>query len=272
MQPILSPRSARVVAARKLSRRRAREQACQLLVEGPQALREALLAGVLIDLFATSGAGAQWDGLLKAARVGGAGVHLVEPGTLASLSQTENPQGLVGVARWRQPDLRSVLTKPLKLALLLHEVSDPGNAGAMIRVADAVGADLVAFSENSVDPTNGKCVRASTGSVFHVPIVHAGPTLAAIEAFQATGVRVLAADVTIEARDIFQAAADGSLANPTLWVFGNEAHGLPDSVREGADEVLRIPILGRAESLNLATAGAVCMYTSVLEQRRGAPL
>jgi TrmH family RNA methyltransferase len=138
----------------------------------------------------------------------------------------------------------------------------------MIRVADAVGADLVALSDNSVDPTNGKCVRASTGSVFHLPIISAGPTAAAIAAFQAAGLTVIAADVAGDSLELFDAADSGVLAGPTVWLLGNEAHGLPVQVRNLADRTVRIPILGRAESLNLATAGAVCMYTSIRELGR----
>lgn len=233
-------------------------------------MREAVAAARLVELYATADAAAVWSDLLGSAREAGAGVHLVEPAALELLTATENPQGLVGVARWHQPTLASVLARRPELALMLHEVSDPGNLGAMVRVADAVAADFVALSRNSVDPTNSKCVRSSTGSVFHLPIVDSGDTMDAMAAIRAAGLTVLAADVTSDARDLFEVAQSGDLAGPTAWLFGNEAHGLPRELLARADTVVRIPILGRAESLNLATAGAVCLYTSVREQSRRA--
>ena len=139
-------------------------------------------------------------------------------------------------------------------------MSDPGNAGALIRVADAAGAAGVALSARSVDPTNPKCVRATAGSLFHLPVVDAGETLAAIDVLRAAGYRTLAADVTPDSIDLFTAERDGLLAGRIAWVLGNEAHGLPGEVLAAVDHVIRIPILGRAESLNLATAAAVCLY------------
>ena len=143
---------------------------------------------------------------------------------------------------------------------LAHEMSDPGNAGALIRVADAAGAVGVALSSRSVDPTNPKCVRATAGSVFHLPVVDAGETLEALDGLRGAGYLTLAADVAPDAVDLFAAESDGLLGGRVAWVFGNEAHGLPAEVLAAVDHVVRIPILGRAESLNLATAAAVCLY------------
>jgi RNA methyltransferase, TrmH family len=237
-------------------------------VEGPQALREAVAAAALIELFVTPDAAGQWTDLLARARAAGARIFAVDTPTLASLTETENPQGLAGVCRWAPPALAAVLAGRPALSLLLHEVNDPGNAGAVIRVADATGAGFVALSDNCVDPTNGKCVRSSTGSVFHLPVVAAGATAEAITALQQAGIAVLAADIATHALDLFDLAESGGLLPPTAWLMGNEAHGLPVELLAAVDAVVRIPILGRAESLNLATAAAVCMYASVREQRR----
>ena len=111
-------------------------------------------------------------------------------------------------------------------------------------------------------------MRATAGSLFHLPVVEAGETLEAIGALRAAGYRILAADVTPESIDLFTAERDGLLAGRIAWVFGNEAHGLPDEVLAAVDHVVRIPILGRAESLNLATAAAVCLYAQRPAQRQ----
>lgn len=268
MAPVLTTRSARVAAARKLALRKHRDHSGLLVAEGPQAVAEAVHTGLAVEVFATQDASARWADLVRRAEDGAAQVYLVTADALDSLAQTRTPQGIVAVCRWVQPQFSGVVATAPQLGVLLHEISDPGNAGTVIRVADAAGASFVALSEGSVDPTNGKCVRASTGSVFHLPVVDAGPTAAAVHLARDAGMRVLAADVDAQAVDLFEAEGAGLLGAVTLWLFGNEAHGLPADVLAMADAVIRIPILGRAESLNLATAAAVCLYASARVQAR----
>ncbi len=191
------------------------------------------------------------------------GVHVVDSPGFAGLVSAQTPQGVVAVCRWEPVALADVaaLGGPGQVALA-HEMADPGNAGALIRVADAAGATGVALSDRSVDATNPKCVRASAGSVFHLPVVEGGQTLGAIAVLRGAGYRVLAADLTPDSTDLFTAERQGLLAGRVAWVFGNEAHGLPEEVLAAVDHVVRIPILGRAESLNLATAAAVCLYAT----------
>jgi TrmH family RNA methyltransferase len=153
--------------------------------------------------------------------------------------------------------------------VLLAEVRDPGNAGSVIRAADAVGADAAVFSSGSVDPYNGKVVRSSVGGLFHLPLVTGLPPLDVVRRVQSAGLQVLAADAS-GAVDLDQAERSGRLARPTAWLFGNEAWGLPEELREAADSVVRVPIYGRAESLNLATAAALCLYASA-RRLRGEP-
>jgi RNA methyltransferase, TrmH family len=136
----------------------------------------------------------------------------------------------------------------------------------VIRCADAAGAGGVVLTGSSVDPYNGKAVRASVGSLFHLPLAIAHDTAAVVATLRAAGVTVLAADGAGEL-DLDDAADDGLLGRPTAWLFGNEAWGLPDDVAALADHRVRIPIHGRAESLNLATAAAVCLYASARAQR-----
>jgi TrmH family RNA methyltransferase len=251
---LTSTRNERVQAVRRLHRRSARVAERRFVVEGPQAVREALDA--LEVLFATD----LDDPLARAAADRGIEVVLVNELVLGALAETVTPQGLVGVA----PLFTGVLPARPRLVAVLHQVSDPGNAGTVIRTADAAGADAVVLTEGSVDPFNGKCVRATAGSLWHLPVLADADPLAVIAGLQADGVQVLAttgaADLEID---------DVDLALPTAWVFGTEAHGLPEAVLAAADRQVRIPLYGRAESLNLATAAAVCLYASARAQREG---
>jgi TrmH family RNA methyltransferase len=146
-------------------------------------------------------------------------------------------------------------------------VADPGNAGTVARTADAAGAAAVVFGRGGVDPYNGKCVRASAGSLFHVDVVRDAAATEAVEALRAAGLRVLAADAHGETG--LDAVDD--LGARTAWVFGSEAHGLPPEVAAMATARVRVPMYGRAESLNLAAAAAVCLYASARAMHQRSP-
>jgi TrmH family RNA methyltransferase len=234
----------------------------RFVVGGPHAGREALAAGGLLELYAVD----LDDPLARQAADSGVEVVLVDSKVLEALAETVTPQGLVGVAPLLDTTLRQ-LPEQLRLVVVLHETSDPGNAGTVIRTADAAGADAVLLSGNSVDPHNGKCVRATAGSLWHLPVITGISLEEALEAVRARGVQVLATSGSGE-QDLFDLADSGGLDRPTAWLLGAEAHGLPDAALAAADQRVRIPLLGRAESLNLATAAAVCLYTSAQRQRR----
>lgn len=176
------------------------------------------------------------------------------------------PQGLVAVCRLPDIELVAVTRSRPSLVVVCATVRDPGNAGTVIRCADAAGAESVVFAGDSVDPFNGKAVRASAGSLFHLPVVVDVPLRTVVTTLRSAGLQVIAADgaglTTLE-----DAQDTGVLARPTAWVFGNEAWGLPKVDRELCDQVIRVPIYGRAESLNLATAAALCVYASARAQR-----
>jgi TrmH family RNA methyltransferase len=244
----------------------------KFLVEGPQAVREAIDAraggdhrraerGALLELFVTEDGRSRHLDLVGRAAQLGVPVRVVPPEALEPLTDTVSPQGIVGVARMRHLDLAALEPKPLRLVAVLGSVRDPGNAGTVLRVADAAGADAVVFSAGSVDPYNGKCVRASAGSLFHLPFVVGAELGTAVELLRRRGLQILAADAGGDC-DLDDLADGGQLGRPTAWLFGNEAWGLPEESRRLADAVVRVPIHGRAESLNLATAAAVCLYSS----------
>ena len=170
---------------------------------------------------------------------------------------------MVAVATQFPASLQDVVAARPRLVAVLEEIRDPGNAGTILRAADATGADAVVFTGRTVDPYHPKVVRATTGSLFHLPHVVGVSLAEAAAVLRGAGLQVLAADVAGE--DLLAARAE--LARPTAWVFGNEAHGLDAERLALADRALRLPIYGAAESLNLATAASVCLYESAFAQR-----
>ncbi|MDH2427413.1 RNA methyltransferase [Sphaerisporangium sp. TRM90804] len=265
---LTNTRSPRVKAAKRLTKRAFRDRDRAFLAEGPQAVREALgLPGVVTEVFTTAEAESRHPEILTAARLAGVPVHGASGEVMAELAQTVTPQGLLAVCRFVHVPLAEAVPEGAGLVAVLAYVRDPGNAGTVLRTADAAGADGVVFTDASVDPYNGKCVRASAGSLFHLPVATAAPVAAAVGELRAKGLRVLAADGAGS-----RTLDDVDLSGPTAWIFGNEAWGLPEEVLGLADEVVRVPIYGRAESLNLATAAAVCLYASARARRAATPV
>jgi TrmH family RNA methyltransferase len=267
---LTDPSSARVRRLRRLAGRASRLEEGRFLVEGTQAVREALIAArdgraTVHELITTAAEDDRHVELTSLARDAGVPVVTASDAVLSSLSDTVTPQGLVAVADCVGVPLDEVLHRHPRLVALLADVRDPGNAGSVIRAADAAGADAVIFAGDSVDPHNGKAVRASVGGIFHLPIVTGVGVDQAVAALHAARLRVLIADGSGET-DLDHLAPRGELAYPTSWVFGNEAWGVPSDVLALADAVVRIPIYGRAESLNLATAAALCLYASARAQ------
>jgi TrmH family RNA methyltransferase len=253
-------RTPRVVAARRLQRRRDRDQTGRFLTEGPQAVREALAAGVVLELFGTESALVRHGDLALLAPV----VSAVDDEAIAALTETVQPQGLVAVCERVDVTLSAALAKGPRLVAVVAEIRDPGNAGTVLRTADAAGADAVIFAGDAVDPYNCKCVRASAGSLFHVDVVRTG--LDILDELKNFGLQTLATS-GYGVDDLDSLLDEGALAGPTAWIFGSEAHGLPRELLDGADRQVRVPIYGAAESLNLAAAAAVCLYASARAHR-----
>jgi TrmH family RNA methyltransferase len=252
----LSSSNARLAAARRLTRRSARRETGRFLAEGAQAVREALAAGVVIELFATAEAMQRHPELVRDAAE-------ISTKDAAALSETVTPQGLVAVCRIVAPTLDDILAANPRLLVALVEPNDPGNVGTIIRTADAAGADAVVL-DGGVDAYNGKAVRASAGSLFHLPVLE-HPTAELMRAADGLTTLATTGSGSVGLDDLVD---DGALAEPTMWLFGTEAHGLPASVIAAADHAVRVPVYGRAESLNLAAAAAVCLYASARAQRR----
>jgi RNA methyltransferase, TrmH family len=251
---MLTERSARVVAAVKLRRRIARRRTERFLAEGPNLIQAASKRGLVRDIFVTEAAARRHAALLT---MQDAPVHLVTERAAKALSDTVTPAGLVAVCEPPATDLADVLAEAPQLIAAAVQISEPGNAGTLIRIADAMGAAAVILAGHSVDPYNGKCLRASAGSIFSIPVVVAPDAVAAMAALHGAGLQVLATTVDGEL-----ALDDADLAAPTAWVFGPESQGLPADVAGSADHRVHIPMRGGAESLNVAAAAAICLYQS----------
>jgi RNA methyltransferase, TrmH family len=250
--------------ARRLATRSFRATEREFLAEGPQAVREALAEqGVVIEVFASVDASDRHPDLAAKAEAADVEWHVVTDDVVAEVADSVTPQGLV--ARCRSI-VRSLDELPVEVGFVVvcADIRDPGNAGAVIRCADAAGADAVVLVGDSVDPLNPKAVRASAGSLFHLPVVVHRNVPEALGDLRSRGLQILAADASGDL-DIFDTRVDP--AQPTAWVFGNEAWGLPNDLLAQADTVVAVPIFGRAESLNLATAAAVCLYATAWARR-----
>jgi len=265
---LFTRRTPRVVAAAKLRRRRERERTGRFLAEGPQAVREALARpGTVRELFLTDRAAARHPDLVATAGGAGVPVSRITEDTAGALTEAVTPQGVVAVCDRLDVPLATALRQRPGLVAVLVEVTEPGNAGTVLRTADAAGAGAVIFAGPAVDPYNGKCVRATAGSLFHLDLVRHERPAGALAELRGAGLHVLAATGHGET-DLDDLADSGALAAPTAWVFGSEAHGLPAPLLDQADQRVRVPIHGRAESLNLGAAAAVCLYASARAQRQ----
>jgi RNA methyltransferase, TrmH family len=248
--------------ARRLTKRAFRQRERAFLAEGPQAVAEALSCGAQVtDLFVTVPARSRHADLVTIAEGAGVPVHVVSGEVMGELAQTVTPQGLLAVCGFVDVPLAAATQPAPALVALLANVRDPGNAGTVLRTADAAGAQAVVFADASVDPYNGKCVRASAGSLFHLPVVAGARLEDAVSAMRQAGLRILAADGRT-GRSLDDPDVQARLSEPTGWMFGNEAWGLPPELVALADEPVAVPIYGKAESLNLAAAAAVCLYAS----------
>lgn len=269
MPTFTNAKAERVKQVRALAGRSARSKTGRMLVEGPQAVREAVRFAPerVRDLYFTADSASRYDEIIADAQAAEIYVHIGTPAVLEAMSP--DAQAVVAVMDNAGTSLDAVLGsgESPRLIAVLSNVRDPGNAGTAIRVADAAGADAVILAGESVDPANPKVIRASAGSIFHVPVVRSLPLDDALAALADAGLQIVAADGSGTAELGDALTGDAFLARPTAWVFGNEAWGLREDELSMADTVVRIPIYGRAESLNLATAASVCLYASARAHR-----
>ena len=254
-------------AVAKLANRAARSETGLFLLEGPQAVAEALTyrPELVVELYATPTALERYTDIADAAVEAGVDVEFVTEQVLEIMADTVTPQGFVAVCHQFPTSVKDIFRGEPRLIAILEEVRDPGNAGTIIRAADAAGADAVILTGRSVDLYNPKVVRSSTGSIFHLPVA-VGVTLEDVrDRAREAGLQLFAAD--IKGTDLLEARNEGLLLAPTAWLFGNEARGLSDEDLAKVDRSISVPIYGHAESMNLATAASVCLYESAFAQR-----
>lgn len=253
-------RTPRVVNAAKLHRAANRRKADRFIIEGENAVDAAVSTGAATDVFVTEKAAERFAHIVTTCSYMDVYVHPITDKAAKHLSDTATSTGLFAACRPVLWTAGKILAGKPKLVSVPVLTSEPGNAGTLIRTSDAMGADGVIFAGETVDPLGCKVARASAGSLFHIPVARDPNIKDVLGKLRASGMQVLAtaADGEVD-------LADADLSQPTAWLFGNEAHGLGD-LKDEADMRVRIPILGRAESLNLATAASICLYESAKQQ------
>lgn len=257
--PVLSLRHEKVQRLRRLlSRRSAREAERAFVVEGAKVLSEALDARVPVEsVYVAAGA---FESVAQRAADAGARVYELAPGVLERVADTVTPQPVMAVVPFVDRPLADL--RNAKLSVVAVDVRDPGNAGTLLRSAEAAGADGVLCCDGSVDVYNPKTVRASAGSLFHVPVVTGGDPVEVLREMASWGVRRLATTAT-GGRDY----SEVDLTGPIAFVLGNEANGLSPEIDQLVDERVTIPMAGRSESLNVGMAAAVLCFEAARQRR-----
>jgi TrmH family RNA methyltransferase len=250
----LTIRSTRVSNALELLNKRDRELRSEFLVEGAHGVEEVIAANLAKQIFVTKEFALANNVLMSKAANARISIFETDPIAIEKLSETLSPQGIVAVAAYVAKDLEKEDLLTANFVVVLSNVREPGNAGSIIRVADAAGADLVIFAGTCVDPHNGKVVRSSAGSIFNVKVRQADDVAETLRALTQTNHNIYIADGNAQ-----MSWSDIDLKNPVAWVLGNEAWGVSNEDAPVGQRVA-IPIYGKAESLNVATAAALCLY------------
>jgi len=261
---LIDPKSNQVRGVAKLNKKDARSETGLFLLEGPQGLKEALdRPKLIVDLYATEDALERHAALFEKVDALKIDVQPVSEAVLKVMCDTNTPQGILAVCHQLHVDLQDLIDTKPQLVALLANIRDPGNAGTVLRAADAAGADAVIFSDNSVDVYNPKVVRSTTGSIFHLPIVIGADISATIASLKSAGIQIFAAN---GGGAELPTLTTEQLSKPTAWVMGNEAWGFEPETLAQVDLEVAVPIYGAAESLNLATAASICLYASAFAQ------
>ncbi len=260
---IESPRNERIKRYRRLHKKNIRYRESLFLAEGMQAVREAVEARVPPECIICNQRGLQHlEALSDLIRARSIPVFEASEEAMGALASTVTPQGVVAVCHMLHVPLEELLRSRPSTLLLADRVRDPGNLGNMIRIADAAGADAMVVCPESADPYNAKTVRSTAGSLFHLPLAVNEETPRAFARLREAGYALYAAD-----------ACSGKVFWEVEWpekvalVMGNEAWGVAREEKMLADELVRIPMSGRAESLNVAAAAALLLY-EIFRKRR----
>jgi RNA methyltransferase, TrmH family len=260
---VTSPRNARVQAARKLRRRSHRDETGLFLVEGVRAVVDALSSASNVhEIFSVP---ERASAVEEAATRAGVPLVIVTESVLRSLTETVTPQGMVAVVTADSVPVEQ-MAEQADLILVLAGISDPGNAGTLVRSALACAAGGIVFTKGSVDPLNAKTVRAAAGTLFRLPVARDTPITEAIHALKAAGLIVIGADARAPTP-----CDRADLTRRIALVLGNEAWGLPIEESDLLDETVGIPMPGPAESLNVGIAGSILLFETVRQRRLSSP-
>jgi len=237
------------------------------LIEGPHLLEMALNSGAgILSVFAGEAFINKKEHLAMLRRIAGAteDIHEVTEPVLRKITDTETPQGIAAVVSYRMRKLTDIALRTPPLIVVIDSIQDPGNVGTIIRTADAAGADAVVLLPGTCDAFMPKTIRSTAGSIFNIPVV-------ASEADRLLDwLREKNIALAITAGDAEGVIYQVDLSGPLAMVFGNEARGVSRRLRTSAVAALRIPIFGKAESLNVATSAAICLY-EIVRQRQSEP-
>lgn len=259
---ITSIASPRVTSIRKLQQRRHRDDRGVFVVEGCASVEAALAHGHVRELWLTEAAVADQAELVELAQKHRSLLIVMSEAVNAAVGRTQSPPGIIAVVDQVGISLQALLLSGPRRLMILHEVNDPGNAGTIVRTADAAGYDGVIFTAGSVDPMNEKCVRATAGSIFTMPVCVGGELTDISDALSQAKISVLATDPLAQL-ELGSAQVRQLLSAPFAWLLGNEARGLEQSAMAAAAATVAIPMPGNTESLNLAVAAGLCIYADV---------
>jgi TrmH family RNA methyltransferase len=265
----LSANNPRIAALRRLTgRRRARLDAGQFVIEGPMPVAELLEAGAgLTEIYVDADAWVSFDdrsplrGAVRDAIEAGIPVWSIAPAVFESVSDTATPQGVMALAPRTTTPITDLASRPGPV-LVLVDISDPGNAGTLVRAAEAAGCAGVVFAGSCTDPYGPKTVRAAAGSLVRLPIAEESTAFVALVALRDAG-RTLVATVV----DGGDAPESLDLAGEVAIVLGSEAHGLDADVVDRCDQSATIPMDPAVESINVAIAGAVVLFEAARQRR-----
>ena len=261
---ITSASNPKIKEALDIKNKRSKYKHAAFIVEGPHLIEMALASGHQIkEVFFTSAFSAKKDGqkILREIRKKTDELFEVTEQIMNKLADTETPQGIIATASYAEKNLEEIRFKSVPLIVAVDGVQEPGNLGAIIRTSDAAGADAVIILKGTCDVFMQKTIRATAGSIFNIPIIYAG-TDKFLEWLKSNGI-MLIATVLDSDKSIF----DTGLKKPIAFVFGNEAHGVSNEIKRKADLILKIPIYGKAESLNVSASAAVCLYEAVRQRK-----
>ncbi|MBI4691040.1 MAG: RNA methyltransferase [Nitrospirae bacterium] len=264
---IASPSNLKIKYALDVKAKRSRYRGDAFIIEGTHLIEMALTSGHrIVEVFFVDKFSAKKEGqkLLRRLFKRSDEIFEVTENILKKLTDTETPQGILAIASYIPKNLNNILLKTIPLLVVIDGIQEPGNLGTIIRTSDAAGADVVIILPGTCDVFMQKTLRATAGSIFNIPIVHTESN-EIFEWLSLKGIELIVTDT-----DAKQSIFDTNLKNPVAFVFGNEAHGVSSQMKNKADVSIKIPIHGKAESLNVAASTAVCLYEAVRQRRKSA--